>query len=146
MRFECWTDGSTVKKNSRDSKGHSGAGVVVVDSVAGSIQFMLGEYIGVTTNNYAEFKAVDIALDELIMRQDQIGPVDIDIVSDSQVLVKSMAGKWELKEPSLIELKDSIKKKEHKLKGEVSYTWVKAHSGVELNEWADKLARACARG
>jgi len=140
LRFQCWTDGSTVKKNIKDSKGQSGAGIVVVDLEVGKIQFLLGEYIGVTTNNYAEMKAVEIALDELILRQDTIGPVDIEIVSDSQVVVKSLAGKWELKEESLIEIKNRIKKKENKLQGDVAYAWVKGHSGVELNEVADFLA------
>ena len=146
MRFQCWTDGSTVKKHLKDSKGQSGAGIVVVDLDAGKIQFMLGEYIGISTNNFAEMKAVEIAIDELLLRQDEIGPVDIEIVSDSQVVVNSLSEKWELKEESLIEIARRIKRKTNKLKGEVVYVWVKGHNGVELNEVADFLAYKAALG
>ena len=87
MEYEVWTDGSCIKEDERDSKGECGAGYVIVEKDSGNILHLHGEYIGITTNNMAEFVAVELALDDLVARN--LGPsVHILIVSDSKMVVK----------------------------------------------------------
>jgi len=143
--YEIWTDGSCIKANSKNGRGECGAGYVVMDVDTGKIVHLHGEYIGVTTNNMAEFVAVELALEDHLMREID-GPIDVGIISDSKMVVESLAGNYNLKEKHLIEVKERIQKLEAKLKGEREYFWVRGHSGVELNEIADYLAYTAARG
>ena len=68
MKLELWTDGSCFKDDPTDSIGPAGSGIVCVDVDSGKIQFLLGEYIGIESNNYAEFRAIEIGLDEVSRR------------------------------------------------------------------------------
>ena len=143
--YEIWTDGSCIKESDRDSEGECGAGYVVMDVDTGKIIHLHGEYIGVTTNNMAEFVAVELALEDLLAREID-GPIDVGIISDSKMVVESLAGNYNLKQKHLIDVVERIQKLESQLKGDQEYFWVRGHSGVELNEWADRLAYAAARG
>ena len=145
MEYEVWTDGSCIKEDSRDSKGDCGSGYVIVDKDTGNILHLHGEYIGVTTNNMAEFVAVELALEDLVARN--LGPsVHIKIVSDSKMVVEGLSDNYNIREPGLKSIIKRIRVLEDKLKGVHQYQWVKAHVGTELNEIADYLAYTAARG
>jgi len=145
MEYEVWTDGSCIKDNERDSKGECGAGYVILDKDTGKIIHLHGEYIGVTTNNMAEFVAVELALEDLIARK--LGPtIHITIVSDSKMVVEGLSDNYNIKQPDLVAIIKRIRKLEDSLKGVHQYQWVKAHMGTELNEMADWLAYTSARG
>lgn len=57
-------------------------------------------YIGTTTNNVAEYSALLDALE--VARQE--GATDVEIVSDSELLVKQMLGRYRVKHPNLVPL------------------------------------------
>ena len=86
-----------------------------------------------TTNNYQELSAIIIAT--------QIGKAIFDkfnmntvIYSDSQYSINTLYGTWSKKKnKELFDLFDKVKSKG------VTATWVKAHNGLVLNEYADKL-------
>ena len=145
MEYEVWTDGSCIKDDERDSKGECGAGYVIVEKATGNILHLHGEYIGVTTNNMAEFVAVELALEDLVARN--LGPsVHILIVSDSKMVVEGLSENYNIREPGLVKMIEKIRKLEDKLNGVPQYQWVKAHVGTELNEYADWRAYTAARG
>ena len=145
MEYEVWTDGSCIKESDRDSKGECGSGYVIVEKDSGNIIHLHGEYIGITTNNMAEFVAVELALEDLVARK--LGPsVHILIVSDSKMVVEGLSDNYNIKQPDLVKIIARIRKLEDKLNGVPQYQWVKAHVGTELNEMADWLAYTAARG
>lgn len=134
VKYEVWTDGS------KGEHGDAGIGVVVVNRDYDGIDFLLGEYIGRETSNYAEFYAVVRSLEEIYERLNVPEYVNITIKSDSQLLVKGMNGEHKIKAPKLVQLKARIEKMHMKLRTEPEYIWVRAHVGNPMNELADFLA------
>ena len=57
-------------------------------------------YIGPTTNNIAEYSAL---LDALAVAHEE-GATDVEIVSDSELLVKQMLGQYKVRHPNLVPL------------------------------------------
>ena len=57
-------------------------------------------YLGVTTNNVAEYSGLLDALE--LAKQEQA--TEVEIVSDSELLVKQMLGQYRVKHPNLIPL------------------------------------------
>ena len=89
-----------------------------------------GEVIGVATNNVAEYKALVAGLE----RARDLGIDDLEVVSDSELLVKQMRGEYKVKNEALREL--SLRAARLALEiGAVRYTAVRR----EHNELADSL-------
>ena len=132
--YHIWTDGS------KGEHGDAGIGVVIVNRDLDGIEYLFGEYIGRHTSNYAEFYAVQRALETVYDRVSSPTKLDIQIRSDSQLLVKGMNGEYNIKEPALARIKANIEKLHFRLRVEPEYIWVKAHVGNRLNELADLLA------
>ena len=57
-------------------------------------------YLGPTTNNVAEYSGL---LDALTVAHDE-GATDVEIVSDSELLVKQMLGQYKVRHPNLVPL------------------------------------------
>ena len=132
--YHIWTDGS------KGEHGDAGVGVVIVNRDLDGIEYLFGEYIGKHTSNYAEFYAVQRALETVYERIQSPTRLQIQIRSDSQLLVKGMNGEYNIKEPALARIKANIEKLHFRLRVEPDYIWVKAHVGNQLNELADLLA------
>jgi ribonuclease H / adenosylcobalamin/alpha-ribazole phosphatase len=102
----------------------------VLETEDGTVLDARGETIGVATNNVAEYralvaglaKAVELAIDEL------------EVVSDSELLVKQMTGEYRVKNKALQELSLEAARLARQL-GSVRYTAVRR----EHNELADQL-------
>ena len=89
-----------------------------------------GEVIGVATNNVAEYKALVAGLE----RARDLGIVDLEVVSDSELLVKQMRGEYKVKNAALRELSTQAARLGRDF-GAVRYTAVRR----EHNELADSL-------
>src|SRR3989344_3622331 len=65
-----------------------------------------GEAIGNTTNNVAEYTALIFALKKVkqLFGKEKCKEINIDVNSDSELLVKQMAGIYKIEEPSLRDL------------------------------------------
>lgn len=63
-------------------------------------------FLGTTTNNVAEYAGL---IEALTVARDE-GATDLEIVSDSLLLVNQMLGKYRVKHPNLIPLYDKAKR------------------------------------
>jgi probable phosphoglycerate mutase len=102
----------------------------VLEAENGTVLDARGETIGVATNNVAEYRALIAGLEKAV----ELGVDELEVVSDSELLVKQMQGEYRVKNEALRELNDEANSLERKL-GRVRYTAVRR----EHNELADKL-------
>jgi probable phosphoglycerate mutase len=89
-----------------------------------------GEAIGVATNNVAEYRALVVGLAKAL----ELGVDELDVVSDSELLVKQMQGEYRVKNEALIELSLEAGRLARAL-GRVRYRAVRRAE----NELADRL-------
>lgn len=114
---------------SRGNPGPAGIGVVI-KSETGETIYSHGGYIGVNTNNVAEYSALIKALEESI----NLGGTDLKINMDSELIVKQMQGAYKIKEPTLQELAQQVFKLLNHFN---SYTFT--HVRREFNKEADAM-------
>lgn len=120
------TDGA-----SRGNPGKAGIGVIIYDQNKKDVLVEVAEYIGETTNNVAEYKALIRALEEAT----KLSCKRLNIYTDSDLLVKQFNGIYRVKHENLQPLFAQVKK----LAG--SFEKVKVeHVRREYNKDADKLA------
>ncbi|MDD3292705.1 MAG: ribonuclease HI family protein [Candidatus Pacebacteria bacterium] len=90
------------------SRGNPGKGAVgvVISNEKGEIVKKHGEYLGdKITNNEAEYEAVVIALKKVkaLIGKDKTRGAEIEIRSDSELMVNQMSGKYKITEKHLQE-------------------------------------------
>ena len=124
MKAKLSTDGGA-----RGNPGPAAYGYVL-EAEDGTVLDARGETIGVATNNVAEYRALVAGLEKAV----ELGIDELEVVSDSELLVKQMQGEYRVKNEALRELNDDANFLEKKL-GRVRYTAVRR----EHNELADKL-------
>lgn len=83
----------------RGNPGEGGFGVII-KGPDGNIMEGIGGYLGITTNNYAEYSAMIAALKASM----KYNPDKIEIYSDSQLLVRQLNGLYRVKSKSLLPL------------------------------------------
>jgi ribonuclease HI len=84
---------------SRGNPGHAGAGAFVeVEGLDGPVERY--EYLGETTNNVAEYRALLLGLDEAAIH----APSSVTVYSDSELLVRQLNGRYKVKAPALVPL------------------------------------------
>jgi len=120
------TDGA-----SRGNPGKAGIGVVIYDKDKKDVLVEIAEYIGETTNNVAEYKALIRALEEA----QKLACKKISIYTDSDLLVKQFNGIYRVKHENLQPLFAQVKN----LTGNFEQVKVE-HVRREYNKEADKLA------
>jgi ribonuclease HI len=81
---------------SRGNPGLAGAGAVLIDA-DGHVIAELTKFLGVTTNNVAEYEGFIIGLEEAKRR----GVDDLDARMDSKLVVEQMRGRWKIKHPNM---------------------------------------------
>ncbi len=117
------------------SKGNPGPGAIgaTLKDTKGKNVAVISQAIGVTTNNVAEYKALIAALEKAL----KLGAKEIEIRSDSELMVRQVAGRYKIKSPLLAPLFLHVGKLLS------NFTIVKiVHVPRELNAEADKLANA----
>ena len=83
---------------SRGNPGHSGAGVVIKD-IEENIISEISEYLGIKTNNYAEYSSLLLALEKCI--ELGINQSKIEIFMDSKLVVEQVNGNWKVKSENI---------------------------------------------
>ncbi len=102
----------------------------VLEAEDGTVLDARGERIGVATNNVAEYRALVAGL----RRAAELGVTELEVVSDSELLVRQMSGVYKVKNAALRELSLEAARAARSL-GRVRYTAVRR----EHNELADRL-------
>jgi ribonuclease HI len=102
----------------------------VLETEDGTVLAAHGEAIGQATNNVAEYRALLAGLEKAL----ELGVDDLEVVSDSELVVKQMRGEYKVKNEALRELALEAARLGRQLRS-VSYTAVRR----EHNELADRL-------
>jgi ribonuclease HI len=125
MKLILHTDGAA-----RGNPGPAGIGIVI-RAEDGTTLAELGEYIGEATNNVAEYRALMRALEEAW----RLGADSVEILADSELLVRQINGEYRVRHPNLVPLYAEVIEK---LKGFSSFSIV--HVPRKENARADALA------
>ena len=96
----------------------------------GTVLDARGEAIGVATNNVAEYRALVAGLEKAV----ELGVAELEVMSDSELLVRQMTGEYKVKNETLRDLNEEADALARRL-GHVRYTAVRR----EHNELADRL-------
>ena len=124
MKARLFTDGG--------ARGNPGpaAAAYVLEVEDGTVLDARGEAIGVATNNVAEYRALIAGLEKAV----EAGVSELEVVSDSELLVKQMIGEYRVKNAALRELSLEASRLARRI-GRVRYVAVRR----EQNELADRL-------
>jgi ribonuclease HI len=102
----------------------------VLEADDGTVLDARGETIGIATNNVAEYSGLIAGLRKAV----EVGVDELEIVSDSELIVRQMTGEYKVKNDALRELKEEAEDLADRLRN-VKFTSVRR----EHNELADKL-------
>ena len=127
LKLNIYTDGG-----SRGNPGPSGIGVHIENAETGGVVEEHAVYLGITTNNQAEYKAVILGLERALA----LGAVAVTIIADSELLVRQATGEYKVKNPGLAQRFLELRNGETRLGFPVRYR----HIRRELNTKADALA------
>jgi probable phosphoglycerate mutase len=121
-----------VDGGSRGNPGPSGYGAYITDAEGHKLA-ELGEFLGVQTNNFAEYSGLIAALEYAV----EHGYGTVKVVSDSELLVKQMKGQYKVRSEALLAIYAEAKTLIRKLdRFEIR------HVLRHLNKDADRLANA----
>ncbi|MFD5421707.1 bifunctional RNase H/acid phosphatase [Streptomyces sp. NPDC127069] len=125
-RFVVEADGG-----SRGNPGPAGYGAVVLDPVTGETLAERAEFIGVATNNVAEYRGLIAGL----KAARELAPdAEVRVRMDSKLVVEQMSGRWKIKHPDMKPL--AAEAATVLPPAQVTYEWIPR----ERNKHADRLA------
>jgi len=139
MKFTLYADGGA-----RGNPGPAGSGAVVFDT-SGKRVLDVSDYIGVATNNIAEYEAVLRGLHALreSYPEGYFADVELLIRMDSKLVIEQLKGGYKVKHPNLVPRYLEVKNVIARHFPHVSFEHVRR----EFNKDADELAnRAMDRG
>ncbi|MFE2826101.1 bifunctional RNase H/acid phosphatase [Streptomyces sp. NPDC059271] len=116
---------------SRGNPGPAGYGSVVIDAVTGETLVERAEYIGVATNNVAEYRGLVAGLRAA---RDLDPEARIHVRMDSKLVVEQMSGRWQIKHPDMRPL--AAEAARVLPRSQVTYEWIPRAQ----NKHADRLA------
>jgi ribonuclease HI len=105
----------------------------VIEDPEGRVVARLSEYLGRQTNNYAEYKGLLSVLEWALAN----GAKQLRVVSDSELMVRQMKGRYKVKSPGLRPLWEEAQRLATKLSG-----FDMRHTLRGGNKEADRLANA----
>ena len=121
------------------SRGNPGPAAIaaVVQEPGGGVLEERGERIGRATNNVAEYKALLLGIE----RAAGLGATELELVGDSELIVRQVEGRYKVKDATMKELHAEVKKA---LSG--FEDWSIRHVRRELNSEADRLVNEALDG
>ena len=120
-----WSDGAA-----RGNPGPAGIGAVIEDR-EGTRLAEVSAYLGQTTNNVAEYRALIAGLVQAL----ELGVREIEVRADSELMIRQLKGEYRVKNAGLKPLYDEAQR----LIGQFSQVKL-AHVRREHNSEADRLA------
>lgn len=126
LRLLIHTDGAA-----RGNPGPAGAGAILRDAADGRVVAEIATFLGLRTNNYAEWTAVALALEEALLQ----GAQQVDLRMDSELVARQITGRYRVKHPDLKPIHAQVMAM---LARFAAYTV--GHVPRELNKDADRLS------
>lgn len=130
MEVKIYTDGG-----SRGNPGISGFGMIVVDKNNKTI-FEFEKYIGIKTNNEAEYEGLLYGLNWLKNNYEKYNISEVEFNADSELMIKQMQGIYKVKAENLIGLNKQAKEFVLNIKIKITFKVILR----EFNSLADALA------
>ncbi len=128
MILNIFTDGA-----SKGNPGKAGAGVAIYSK--GDLVDTISSYLGIKTNNEAEYFALIRALEWIDEKKKKGIRIErVNVFADSQLVVKQMKGEYKVKAEKVIPLYEYAKSLCEGL--EIKFNWIRR----EENSVADELA------
>ena len=89
------------------ARGNPGPAAIgaVVQNPGGEVLEERGERIGTATNNVAEYKALLLGIE----RASELGASELELVGDSELIVRQVKGEYKVKDPTLRELHAQVR-------------------------------------
>ncbi|MFN8033198.1 MAG: bifunctional RNase H/acid phosphatase [Mycobacterium sp.] len=122
---------------SRGNPGPAGYGCVVWSEDRSTVLAQHGHFIGVTTNNVAEYRGLIAGLEEAR----RLAADEVAVYMDSKLVVEQMSGRWKVKHAAMAELHQQARALASTFDS-VTYEWIPR----EQNSDADRLANAAMDG
>ncbi|HYM53476.1 MAG TPA: ribonuclease HI family protein [Candidatus Dormibacteraeota bacterium] len=132
LRVLIYTDGAA-----RGNPGPAGAGAILRDAATGKALAEVAEFLGVRTNNYAEWTAVELALEEAL----RLGATHVELRLDSELVARQISGRYRVKHPDLKPIHARVMALLARLAG-----YSVGHVPRELNKEADRLSNVAIDG
>jgi len=119
-----------VDGGARGNPGPAGFGVVIEDNHGQRIK-EISQFVGLNTNNYAEYMGLLAALNYAVQHPSKA----LKVISDSELMVRQIGGVYKVRSPNLVELYDRARALIRQLE------WFSMeHTLREGNRDADRLA------
>jgi ribonuclease HI len=125
-----------VDGGARGNPGPAAIGVVVRDA-DGEVLEERGERIGHATNNVAEYRALLLGISLAAVH----GATEVELVGDSELVVRQVEGRYKVKDATMRELHAQVKEALSEFE-----TWSIRHVRREHNADADRLVNAALDG
>ena len=125
-RILIYTDGAA-----RGNPGPAGLGAILRDAQTGEVLAEMARFLGIRTNNYAEWTAVEEAVRQAL----ELGASQLDLRMDSELVARQISGRYRVKHADLKPIHARVMAMLGQLE---SYTV--GHVPRELNRDADRLS------
>ncbi len=125
-----------VDGGARGNPGPAAIGAVVQDE-GGEVLEERGERIGRATNNVAEYRALLLGIE----RATELGASELELVGDSELIVRQVKGAYKVKDATMRELHAEVKRALRPFA-----SWSIRHVRREQNAEADRLVNAALDG
>ncbi|MEU4655842.1 bifunctional RNase H/acid phosphatase [Streptomyces sp. NPDC023723] len=126
---------------SRGNPGPAGYGAVVRDAASGETLAETAEYLGVATNNVAEYRGL---LAGLRAARELDPAARVRVRMDSKLVVEQMSGRWKIKHPDMKPL--ATEARSVFPPDRVTYEWIPRASNKHADRLANEAMDAGARG
>ncbi|MER6329717.1 bifunctional RNase H/acid phosphatase [Streptomyces sp. NPDC001034] len=126
---------------SRGNPGPAGYGAVVRDAATGATLLEAAEYLGVTTNNVAEYRGL---LAGLHAARTLDPAAEVHVRMDSRLVVEQMSGRWQIKHPAMKPL--ALEARGVFPPDRVTYEWIPRAENKHADRLANEAMDAGARG
>ena len=130
MVLNIYTDGG-----SRGNPGISGYGLVIYEDKQ-KILYQEGKFLGVKTNNEAEYSGIIAALEWVKKNKTNYNITQLNFFADSQLMIRQLQGLYKVKAPTLLPLYAQVQQLLTQINLPTKYTDVRR----EFNKLADELA------
>lgn len=130
MVLNIYTDGG-----SRGNPGISGYGLVIYEDKQ-KILYQESKFLGVKTNNEAEYSGIIAALEWVKKNKTNYNITQLNFFADSQLMIRQLQGLYKVKAPTLLPLYAQVQQLLTQINLPTKYTDVRR----EFNKLADELA------